>query len=95
MQQSPQRVRLKKQSRDSEKGKPKFEVARQEEAKNFRLTPMNKKQIENAVSQYAINFPHYSKNAQAVIFEGRFIEKNANSEGDVFQPFNLVGIVKF
>ena len=56
---------------------------------------MNKKQIENAVSQYAINFPHYSKNAQAVIFEGRFIEKNANSEGDVFQPLHIEGIVKF
>ena len=56
---------------------------------------MNKKQIENAVSQYATNFPHYSKNAQAVIFEGRFIEKNANSEGDVFQPLHIEGIVKF
>ena len=56
---------------------------------------MNKKQIENAVSQYATNFPHYSKNAQAVIFEGRFIEKNSNSEGDVFQPLHIEGIVKF
>ena len=56
---------------------------------------LDKKQIENAVSQYAVNFPHYSKNAQAVIFEGRFIEKNANSEGDVFQPLHIEGIVKF
>lgn len=56
---------------------------------------MNKKQIEKAVSQYATNFPHYSKNAQAVIFEGRFIEKNSNSEGDVFQPLHIEGIVKF
>ena len=56
---------------------------------------MTKKQIENAVSQYAINFPHYSKNAQAVIFEGRFIEKNSNSEGDVFRPLHIEGIVKF
>ena len=56
---------------------------------------MSKKQIEKAVSQYAINFPHYSKNAQAVIFEGRFIEKNSNSEGDVFQPLHIEGIVKF
>ena len=56
---------------------------------------MNKKQIENAVSQYAINFHQYSNNAQAVIFEGLFIEKNANSEGDVFQPLHIEGIVKF
>lgn len=56
---------------------------------------MSKNQIEKAVSQYAINFPHYSNNAQAVIFEGLFIEKNANSEGDVFKPLHIEGIVKF
>lgn len=62
---------------------------------NINVVDLTKSEIEKFVAKYANMFSYYSNGRKAVIFEGRFIERNKNSEGVVFEPYQIEGYVKF
>lgn len=59
------------------------------------LLGLSNQEIEKRVSMYAVNLPYYSEGRKAVIFEGKYINRNPNDEGVIFEPHRIEGYVKF
>lgn len=62
---------------------------------NVDLVGLSIKEIERKISKYVEMFPQYSTGSKAVIFEGKYVKNNSNSEGVIFKPFSIVGYVKY